>query len=300
MCVTKETNMENKSSKVNKEEWHRACQKRISKEGGKATCCDCNPHEDCGDSPTPDTEVAQCLNCHLKFTEWLSDSKECPECEGKVVFFDCLSPTPDTIEEADPQIKGRYTVEDQRAKKQDTEEQSKCECERCLFIESASGVTDIMRCSPKNETREQKIERGAKDFAERFEPVMKELAEEAKNENEGNWSCKWCGGTNIKPPLFGEPENEDWESEFEKMLCNCGTSDFTNHGNLCGYRYYGQQNVNIKSFIKSLIEKQKAEFIEKIKEKIAEYEYHKDMIHCTCLGALKEYIDDLLTSLTKE
>lgn len=26
---------------------HIACQNRLEKEGGKATCCECNPHENC-------------------------------------------------------------------------------------------------------------------------------------------------------------------------------------------------------------------------------------------------------------
>lgn len=191
-------------------------------------------------------------HCSKCWQVWKSPNIPFYEPFCKMKDCNCHSPTPDTIEEADPQIKGRYTAEDQRAKKQDTEEQSKC-------------------CGAKKMTTE--MYKGEKP---------------------------WC--FNCGKPFEPSPknENEDWEKEFEKMLCNCGTSDFTNHGNLCGYRYYGQQNVNIKSFIKSLIEKQKAEFIEKIKEKIAEYEYHKDMIHCTCLGALKEYIDDLLTSPTKE
>lgn len=42
---------------------------------------------------------------------------------------------------------------------------------------------------------------------------------------------------------------EEIMEEFEKVICNCGTSDNDNHGNLCGYRYYAQQNVNIKSFL---------------------------------------------------
>ena len=31
--------------------------------------------------------VAQCSNCMLEFTTWMSDSNECPECEGKVNFM---------------------------------------------------------------------------------------------------------------------------------------------------------------------------------------------------------------------
>jgi len=39
--------------------------------------------------------------------------------------------------------------------------------------------------------------------------------------SEKEWSCKWCGGTNTKKPLFGEPtphESEDWEAEFDKIF----------------------------------------------------------------------------------
>lgn len=34
---------------------HACCQNRLAKEGGKAKCCDCHPHEDCNmDSPEAD------------------------------------------------------------------------------------------------------------------------------------------------------------------------------------------------------------------------------------------------------
>ena len=39
--------------------------------------------------------------------------------------------------------------------------------------------------------------------------------------SEKEWTCKWCGGTNTKKPLFGEPtphESEDWEAEFKEMF----------------------------------------------------------------------------------
>ena len=31
------------------------------------------------------------------------------------------------------------------------------------------------------------------------------------------WSCKWCGGSNTKPPLFGEPE----EPKVIPVICKC-------------------------------------------------------------------------------
>ncbi len=34
------------------------------------------------------------------------------------------------------------------------------------------------------------------------------------------------------------------------------------------------------------------EVINKILEKMDEYEYHKDQIHCTCLSALREFIEN--------
>jgi len=34
--------------------------------------------------------VAFCQDCKAEFTEWISDTKECPECEGKIVFKDIL------------------------------------------------------------------------------------------------------------------------------------------------------------------------------------------------------------------
>src|SRR3990167_5581830 len=38
----------------------------------------------------PKNIIAFCPNCGIDFTEWLSDSKECPECEGRMVFKDLL------------------------------------------------------------------------------------------------------------------------------------------------------------------------------------------------------------------
>lgn len=42
-----------------------------------------------------------------------------------------------------------------------------------------------------------------------------------------------------------------------------------------------------------LLEKSKKQERKRILRKIAEYEYHKDEVHCTCLGALKEWIINL-------
>jgi hypothetical protein len=45
--------------------------------------------------------IAICSNlkCKAEFTEWLSDSKECPECESPMLFKDLLSKNQDWIEE---------------------------------------------------------------------------------------------------------------------------------------------------------------------------------------------------------
>lgn len=32
-------------------ETHSVCDKRLKKEGGKSLCCECNPHDDCGEIP---------------------------------------------------------------------------------------------------------------------------------------------------------------------------------------------------------------------------------------------------------
>lgn len=47
------------------------------------------------DCPSPKKEkcIAFCNDCNAEFTEWLSDSKKCPECEGKMYFKDCLLST---------------------------------------------------------------------------------------------------------------------------------------------------------------------------------------------------------------
>ena len=49
--MTKKIQAKVKNPKIYREEdmgeTHLACQKRIEEEGGKATCCYCNPHEGC-------------------------------------------------------------------------------------------------------------------------------------------------------------------------------------------------------------------------------------------------------------
>lgn len=35
--------------------------------------------------------IAICLECKNEYTEWLSDSKVCPECDGVVIFKDLLT-----------------------------------------------------------------------------------------------------------------------------------------------------------------------------------------------------------------
>jgi len=39
---------------------------------------------------TEEESKAVCLECGLKFTTWISESKKCPECEGQMAFFDYL------------------------------------------------------------------------------------------------------------------------------------------------------------------------------------------------------------------
>lgn len=34
--------------------------------------------------------IAICKDCGNEYTTWLSDEKECPECEGEMVFKDLL------------------------------------------------------------------------------------------------------------------------------------------------------------------------------------------------------------------
>ena len=69
-------------------------------------CENCKDHPDgdygqCGEchrmiarfaEPKSEEVKAMCKDCELKFTTWLSDSTECPECEGQMLFFDCLHP----------------------------------------------------------------------------------------------------------------------------------------------------------------------------------------------------------------
>ena len=39
---------------------HSVCQNRLKKEGGKATCCHCNPHENCGNSVNlPNSKITE-------------------------------------------------------------------------------------------------------------------------------------------------------------------------------------------------------------------------------------------------
>ncbi len=47
--------------------------------------------------PTEKEEVAICRDCHAKFTDWLSDSRECPECEGVMLFLDYLGKESNTL-----------------------------------------------------------------------------------------------------------------------------------------------------------------------------------------------------------
>jgi len=35
--------------------------------------------------------IAICRECKAEFTTWISDSKQCPSCEGEMMFFDTLS-----------------------------------------------------------------------------------------------------------------------------------------------------------------------------------------------------------------
>jgi len=43
-------------------------------------------------NPQEDKEIiVVCRNCNATFVEWLSNSNECPECEGQVMFLDKLS-----------------------------------------------------------------------------------------------------------------------------------------------------------------------------------------------------------------
>lgn len=35
-------------------------------------------------------KVAICLDCHTAYYEWLSESNQCPACEGRIAVYDCL------------------------------------------------------------------------------------------------------------------------------------------------------------------------------------------------------------------
>ncbi|MDE2232889.1 MAG: hypothetical protein KGJ90_02040 [Patescibacteria group bacterium] len=45
--------------KHGEEQTHWVCNARIAKEGGKATCCECNPHEGCGEVVKDNPESPQ-------------------------------------------------------------------------------------------------------------------------------------------------------------------------------------------------------------------------------------------------
>ena len=87
-----------------------------SVEVSKHICCDgeCNHDDCCGkvEANCPNFEPqsiplerderdikAMCRECKREFTTWLSDSNECPECEGEMMFFDYL-PTPNLTSES--------------------------------------------------------------------------------------------------------------------------------------------------------------------------------------------------------
>ena len=48
--------------------------------------------------------------------------------------------------------------------------------------------------------------------------------------------------------------------------------------------------INLKPIVSSAVTQALEEERGAILKKIAEYEYHKDLVHCTCLGALKDWI----------
>lgn len=94
--------------------------------------------------------------------------------------------------------------------------------------------------------RRKKVESGAKDFAERFEPVMRELAEEAT----------------VEP----------WEKEFAKMLSPAGEEMLLMmvppRLDYAQFMVLENKKEEIKSFIHSTLKEAQKEVIEETVEKI--------------------------------
>ncbi len=70
-----------KKKETTNDEWHRACQKRMAKEGGKARCCDCVPHDDCGDlSETLKGMEDKSTGCNHEWVIFGDHSVRCMKC----------------------------------------------------------------------------------------------------------------------------------------------------------------------------------------------------------------------------
>lgn len=81
----------------------------------------------------------------------------------------------------------------------------------------------------------------------------------------------------MTPPL-----QENWEERFDKVI-------MSNLADESRPLIYHEDTVKeIKSFISTLLKETKKD----VYRKIDEYEYHKDEIHCTCLAALRDYLQN--------
>lgn len=98
-------------------------------------------------------------------------------------------------------------------------------------------------------------------------------------------SCLGCHTLPEDNPLHthNSKAKDDWEKEYKALWKELMPVAHLNPS----YAY--QQ---FKELISNLLTQQKEDERNRILEKIAEYEYHKDEVHCTCLNALKQWIEN--------
>src|ERR1035437_8266750 len=121
----------------------------------------------------------------------------------------------------------------------------------------------------KEPKRHKKIERGAIDFAVRFEGVMKDLAEEKEcvcNQEDECYSCELR--RRCSPPTQKEshPEAEEWSEKFDKEV----KEDKSIGGELYRHKW-------IKSFIKSLLASKRQELLKEMLEKTESFHSNCDL-----------------------
>lgn len=100
----------------------------------------------------------------------------------------------------------------------ENKEKSKC-CEECINLGSKgewTGCCDInCPCHTPAEERKQKLERGAKDFANRFEGVMKDLAEENSSPSSDSMTERW---EKLKTNFIAVEQGDWWSTDEDFIL----------------------------------------------------------------------------------